>query len=359
VTNPPIQIDAGRARVMLQEALLLADETPDLQGDAVLAATLRRAASFSSPAGRSALVGEVVAAIGALLGDRDQLRDRVTGVLDRLLDHGDLLELAKAEAGQGRRILLRPPAYVETASSYLLLGVRPEGAPIIDLLSDRGRIEEGVVRRIDGKSETIREALEDAGLQALTAEAWAGAPSEVAPEDLLAEIRAALLAAGPVGKIEGLRVIDPESKLRFYKGRFREPIPRDSGMFVARRPQAFGPERWCIASISAGVLEKLIDFPIMGGLERPGDEALRAQAAIDTVKGHPQHLGVRDREGGKTSLDFFAPLPSWATRRLDSLGGQVEQGPGALFSYRLGDGEAHAETRFLASYLWLERTPLN
>jgi len=349
----PTQIDRRQARVLLREGLLLAGDDPDLRDEVVLAAALRRAASFSSPVGRSALVGEVTAAIGALLDDRDDLRERVAGVLDRLLDQGDLLEFAKAEAGQDRRVLLRPPAYVETASSYLLLGVRPEGAPILDLLSEQGLIEEGIPRRIDGRSGEARGALEDAGFQALTLEAWVGAPPQVAAEVLLAEIRSALLEAGPVGEIPGLRIIDPATRVRFYKGRFREPTMGDSGIFVARRPQAFGPERWCVASISAGVPEKLIDFPIMGGLERPGDEALRAQAAIDEMRGHPQPLELRQGRDGKTSLDFFAPLPGWASRRLEALGTQVEHGPGALFTYRLGDEEAQAEARFLASRLWL------
>ena len=123
---------------------------------------------------------------------------------------------------------------------------------------------------------------------------------------------------------------------------------------MSKRPQQFGPSRWCFAEIEDGLTRKVIDLPVMGGLGRPTDEAWRLQAAVDRVAGHPQFARVSGRANGQASLNFFGPIPSWARKRLDLVGVSVDASKGALFSYHFADSALAAESEFLASWLWLQ-----
>ena len=75
--------------------------------------------------------------------------------------------------------------------------------------------------------------------------------------------------------------------------------------------------------------------------------------AIDDRLGRPQVYRRRDATGG-TLLDFFSPLPLWATRRLAVLGHPVAP-ENCLFTYWLPSREAALEEDFLRERLWLTR----
>jgi hypothetical protein len=53
-------------------------------------------------------------------------------------------------------------------------------------------------------------------------------------------------------------------------------------------------------------------------------------------------------------IDFFAPVPSWAQRRLDAVGVPSPRARGALFSYEVGAADVDAELQFLSLMLWIE-----
>jgi hypothetical protein len=73
--------------------------------------------------------------------------------------------------------------------------------------------------------------------------------------------------------------------------------------------------------------------------------------AIDEGLGRPQTYRRRDTTGG-ILLDFFSPLPLWATRRLAVLGHPVPP-ENCLFTYWLPNREVKPEEDFLQERLWL------
>jgi hypothetical protein len=350
----PEQIDEEWVTMLGLEALGVAESEEGLGSEAAIAASLRRAASFGAPMARQRLIGTVFTAAADFVSDRDGLRDRIGEVLDRLIDHGDLLEVRKSGPGKRRSILLRQPAFVASGEIYFPLGVRPDGAPILsDGEVGAGLIHQGAVRVIRPGRPGVRQVLLDAGLQEVSIEQWVGAPAEIAADDLVGLYRSRLAEAPESGEIEGIEILDPESDRAYYRGRFRYPSPDQGGIYLARRPQQFGSNRWCFAEFQHGKTRKVIDLPLMGGLGRPTDEAWRLQAAIDLVAGHPQFARVGDRADGEATISFFGPLPAWARKRLDLLGRTVERSRGALFAYRLGDRDLAVESEFLLSRLWL------
>lgn len=350
----PEQIDSEWVAMLALEALEVPESEDGLASDAAIASALRRAASFDAPTARQRLIGGVVAAVAPFIADRERLKVRVGDVLDRLLAHGDLLEVRKSELGTRRHILLRPPAFVMAGEVCFLLGVRPDGAPILaDGDASTDLVNEGAIRKIRSRHGGIRELLIDAELQEIPIEQWIEAPPEIAAGELIGMFQGQLAEAPDSGGIEGIEILDPESNRDFYRGRFRAPTTGEVGIFVSKRPQQFGPSRWCIAEFEHGQTRKVIDLPLMGGLGRPTDEAWRLQAAIDRAAGHPQFARISDQADGKASLSFFGPLPSWARKRLDLLGAAVKGSPGALFAYRLDDAALAAESDFLSSRLWL------
>jgi len=337
------------------EALGVPESEDGLASDAAIASALRRAASFGAPVARQRLIGEVTTATAELVADGEGLRVRISDVLDRLLDHGDLLELRKSELGAGRHILLRPPAFVASGGICFPLGVRPDGAPILtDEEVNATLVHEGAIRAIRPYRERVRQILIDEGLQEVSIEQWIGAPPEIAADDLIRIYRTRLAESPDAGGIEGIEVLDPESDRSFYRGRFRRPASDEVGFFVARRPQQFGPSCWCFAEFERGQTRKVIDLPVMGGLAMPTDEAWRLQTAIDQAAGHPQFVHVSACADGEALLSFFGPLPSWARKRLD-LHGTITNGvSGSLFAYRLSAAALAAESEFLSSRLWLQ-----
>lgn len=349
------QIDAEWVTMLALETLGVPESQDGLASDSAIASALRRAASFEAPIARQRLVGSVVSAVSAFVPNPEGLRAQVSGVLDRVVDHGDLLEVTRADLGAGRHILLRPPAFVASTNVCFPLGVRPDGAPILTDLDFSGElVHEGAIRAIRTQPDGIRQTLTDAGLQEVSIEQWVGAPAEIAAGELIGLYKARLAEAAKVGEIEGIEILDPESDRSFYLGRFRAPSASDTGVFVSKRPQQFGPSRWCFAEIEDGLTRKVIDLPVMGGLGRPTDEAWRLQAAVDRVAGHPQFARVSGRANGQASLNFFGPIPSWARKRLDLVGVSVDASKGALFSYRFADSALAAESEFLAAWLWLQ-----
>lgn len=340
-------------------ALGLASSAVALSAPEALAASLRRAASFLCPTTSGALVRAVTEVTDGLPGFSEQTTAQAESLLNALVSYGDLLELPVADGGHvSRQIFLGPPAFIPRATdTCLLVGVRPEGAPLLgEELSERVDYE-GHVRllRLDDSDETtVGETLKSEGLIELQPDQWLGAPRPSSAEEVVHSYGARLEAAGPSGDIEGVRVLDPASNVRYYRGRWRSLRPGDIGRFVVRRPQAFGADLWCFAEIVAGEVVKLIDLPVKSPLSPGADEAWRLQAAIDATAGHAQRLRTRIGLPQETIvLDFFSPLPSWMQRRLDIVGTPLLGSRGALFSYSIPQDEMEEEMGFLETMMWL------
>jgi hypothetical protein len=327
----------------------------DLQSPAALAESLRRAASFLCPTTPRALTRAVRDVLRGLPGVTSDTDAALADIVDLLVANGDLLELPVDDGTRSRRqLFLGPPAFVPFRQrSALLVGIRPEGAPLIgdDLLGAIEYISHVRMIRSVG-DESVIDLLGAEGLIEFQLEHWLQAPRQATPGDVVGFYQSRLEAAGPSGDIDGVQVIDPVTSVSFYRGRWRTLKPRDDGHFVARRPQAFGADLWCFAQVVGGHVSKLLDLPLQNSLSPGADEAWRLQAALDAVAAHPQRLRVR-AEVSASIIDFFSPVPSWLQRRLDVVGRAVPRGSGALFSYSVSSDQLGDEIRYLGEMMWL------
>ena len=256
-------LSASGASVIALRSLGLDPELIDLTSTEGLAASLRRAASFMCPTSPIRLVDAVLGAVRPVSPEGSVNRDRLVETLDLLIDGGDLLELRHEADHQTRLLYLGPPSFIERdPGTYLLVGVRPYGVPLVDAeLADQ--IErEGHTRTLHPEGEDVVDQLARSGLHQINPERWVASPRKESAAELLQRVRARLNAAGPSGDIEDLVVLDPATPAGYYKGRWREPMRGDSGDFVARRPQAYGADLWCAVRLSDGSPQKLVEFPI-------------------------------------------------------------------------------------------------
>jgi hypothetical protein len=337
-------------------AILGLDDCVDLCSVEGICASLRRAASFLCPTSPRQLIDSVMDALAPFKPDLE--RDDVSDALDVLVDMGDLLELSVHQDGARRRLLyLGPPSYVERGPGlFLLLGVRPNAGPIADEETLGATVTyESHTRSVVLDSLGAAEILAHAGLHRLTREQWAKAPRQEEAAAVVAQARLRLTSSSTQGQISGLTLIDPSTSVRYYKGRWREPITTDQGLFVCRRPQAYGAPIWCAVELAAGVPRAVLDLPVDSTVAPGWDEGRRLQAALDAERGNAQIVRVRPtgQPAGSFIFDFFGPLPSWAQRYLDLTGLPVTKSPGALFSQRVPRG-AEADVRtFLSNSLWM------
>lgn len=324
-----------------------------------LAASLRRAASFMCPTNPRRLVDAVLAAVRPL-SDEELTRDKVSDLLDLLIASGDLLELREEWEGRTLRLIyLGPTSYIERApGTYMLLGIRPFGAWLLTPELVARVTREGHTRVIELDPATAAETLQAAGLQRLDRQRWVASP-RVEPAAILVQRAAERLdVAGGGGDIEGLQILDPVAPVRYYRGRWREPAPDDSGDFVARRPQAYGADLWSAVRLQDGVAIKIFQFPVDDPVVPARDEAWRLQLAIDADRKHPQRYGIEPTSGGGSSvIKFFSPVPGFAERYLQLVGMPLAVTSGALFAFRVPDAAMPDLLELLSDLLWMELVP--
>jgi hypothetical protein len=333
------------------------DDCVDLFSVEGICASLRRAASFLCPTTPRQIVDSVLDALAPLKPDLE--RGEVSDALDVLVGMGDMLELAFHQSGARRRLLfLGPPSYVEKRPGlFLLLGIRPNAGPIVDEESLGAVVAyESHTRSVVLDSGGTAEALAAAGLHRLTREQWAKAPRQEAAATVVAQTRQLLASSAAPGQISGLTLIDPATPVRYYNGRWREPIATDKGLFVCRRPQSYGAPIWCAVELADGVPRAVLDLPVDSTVAPGWDDARRLQAALDSERGNAQVVRVRPtgQPAGSFIFDFFGPLPSWAQRYLDLTGLPVSKSQGALFSHRVPRGAETDVRAFLSNSLWMQ-----
>lgn len=320
-------------------------------------ASLRRAASFLCPASPRQLVDAVLDALTPL--NADLKREELNEALDMLVGSGDLLEL-RPSGTRTRLLFFGPPSYVEKQPGhFLLLGIRPNAGPIVDEESLGAIVaHEAHTRSVVLDPGGAAEALARAGLHRLTREQWTKAPRQEEAAAVVERARERLGSARAPGQISGLTFIDPTTSVRYYKGRWREPNKSDRGIFVGRRPQAYGAPIWCAVEFADGVPQAVVDLPVDSSVAPGWDEARQLQASLDAERGSPQVFRVRPtgQPGGNSTFDFFGPLPSWAERYLDLTGMPVPKSQGALFSYRVPEGAESGTKTFLSKSLWMQVT---
>lgn len=348
-------LSAAGASALAVRALGLDAELVDLTSKEGLAASLRRAASFMCPTSPSRLIDAVLEAVQPVSSTGAVGRDDLAELVDLLVAGGDLLEL-RHDLGRSVRLLyLGPPSCIEREpGTYVLVGIRPFGAPLIEGELGSAVENECHVRTVRLEADEAETRLAAAGLQCVARDRWVASPRREAPDELLSRLAQRLDASGPSGEIEGLALLDPEASVRYYRGRWRSPKPGDHGNFVARRPQAYGADLWCMVRVEDGNPTRLIEFPVEDPLVPGRDEAWRAQMAVDAVRGTPQRYRTAPAASGDaTVVEFFSPIPSFAERYLELVGLPLGHTSGALFSFRIPNGAVSDLEQRLATMLWI------
>lgn len=336
------------------EILGLGRDGNELLATEGLSASLRRAASFLCPASPRQIVDAVLSALSPLSEGLE--RDVVADALAALVGSGDLLELRQPADGT-RLLYLGPPSFVEKhPGEYLLLGIRPRAAALLnETASGLEVIYDAHTRSVQIDPATGNAPLVAAGLRPISREQWTKTPRCEPVTQVIAKVRGELSAEhAPPGAISSLTIIDPAKPVHFYKGRWREPGNEDNGLFTGRRPQAYGAPIWCIVEIANGVPQAVLDLPMNSSVAPGWDDARRIQAALDAENGNPQIYRIRvSAQKGSTIFDFFMPLPSWAERYIAISGRPAQNGPKSLFSYCLPDEVVGDAQRFLSASLWM------
>lgn len=349
-------LTASDAAALTVRTLGLDPKRLGLTSPEALAASLRRAASFLCPSSPRRIIDSVLSAIRPLTDDVRLSREEVAAILDLLVSSGDLLELRQSQQERDVRLIyLGPPSYIERApGSYLLLGIRPFGASLLDAELGAQVEYEGHTRSLFLDGETADERLTAAGLRRIAPRRWAAGPRVESPAALVERLARRLDFASDAGEIEDLQILDPAARVRYYRGRWRSPKPSDSGDFVARRPQAYGADLWSLVRLKDGRPTKLFDFPVDDQLVPARDEAWRAQMAVDAVRGYRQQFAVeRVAHGDEAVVRFFSPVPGFAERYLQLVGMTLGTIPGALFAFKVPKGAMPDAERLLSEMLWL------
>jgi hypothetical protein len=354
VVNTRDEVLAGCRRML---GLSSQDATIDR---AFLAALLRHTAGIFCPCSAATLRAAALESMQHLSED-EGLASKVDDAIEGLVVGGDLLELSQVTtddpSAKGTWLFAAPPTFVMRPSGSIFLTgiVADRDTYLPSELMSRIRYD-GYTRAImPAPAEGLSEQLIALGLQKLSEENWLKLPKFQKAEELRDAIAGKLRMQQRSGDIPDLQIIDPSRPVTYYRGRWIKP-KRQSGVFVARRPQQYGAPIWCVVDLEDGEPRKLLDFPTPRSRWRGCDEAWRLQMAIDRANGTPQVYRVRGA-GEYAYVDFFSPLPLWAERHL-MLVGRHEAPEKCLFSYRLRSGELAAEEEYLQKHLWLARVTI-
>lgn len=327
----------------------------DCSMEALLKPALRRGCYLLAPCSSA----DLLRFVGDPIGRSAEVRQALERALEELITYGDLLEMRRLEvdAWDAPPVVLRPapPSFVlRSAHDAIILGVA--GDDPTALPGDLAALvrSDGPVRSLhDPNAVDLAAQLRGFGLSELKETAWLRSPPTCSAADYVNEWRARLTGApGCAPVIDGLEVLDPATSSSYYRSRWRVPTKADSGMFVARRPQAYGAKLWSIVDLSGGEPRRIIDLLPSNSFERGCDLAWRLQAAIDELRGAPQFIDVNE-DGETGHLSFHGPLPAFAERRL-ALAGKKVSAPGSLFRFSLPTAMLQAEIASLKSTLWMQ-----
>jgi hypothetical protein len=354
------QLSHAEAAELAVQVLGLDPDFVSLSSAEGIAASIRRAASFMCPTSPRQLISAVAAVLQPLDGGSEPARHAISDLLDSLIATGDLLELRDEVDGRSVRLLyLGPPSYVERGPGvYLLSGVRPYGAALVDAELSQSIEHDGEARTVRLDPAAADERLTAAGLERIERQRWVASPRAEPADRLMSRLAHQLDAARPAGEIEGLQIIDPTAQVRYYRGRWRSPEAIDSGDFVARRPQEYGADLWCVVRMQNGAPLKMLEFPIDDPLVPARDEALRLQMAIDAQRSNPQVYATHPvNADADVAVRFFSPIPGFAQRYLELVGAPLPEEPRCLFAFRVPDGAMPDLERMLTELLWMQSDP--
>ena len=349
------QIEAAEVVSFSRRALALPGAA-GVHDEAFLAALVRRAAGILCPCSDRTLFRGVLESLEHLADDTERLIADVETAVEKAMISGDLLELSQVTtddpAAKGTWVFAAPPTFVVRPNgSVFLMGITPdEPSPLPPSLSAR-IVPHRHYRLIHPQpSENLPLILRELGVLELSEQSWLKLPKEETARNFRDRLERELRTQTASGSVADLLILDSARDPSYYRGRWLAP-KRETGCFVARRPQAYGAPLWGFALLTEGALDKFLDFPFRRDRWRGSDFAWHLQMAIDSCRGVPQKYRRRLTAEG-TCLDFFSPLPLWAERRLAIIGRPVER-ERCLFTYQIAEPELAAEEEFLQKRLWL------
>jgi hypothetical protein len=355
---PIIEISGTQLLAQTRSSFGLPDSSDALIDEQFLVALVRRAAGILCPCSASTLACSISDSLNGLTQDPGELMTRIEEIVDQLVVIGDLLELNQVTtddaAVKGTWLFAAPPAFIPRPAPnrvYLVGIASDDTAPLSAPLMARVR-HQGALRVLNAElGEDLPELLLEYGLVQLSEQSWLKLPRSEPASALRDRMERQLREQSQSGEVTDLLILDGSRSALYYRGRWIAP-KKQSGLFVARRPQAFGAPVWGFALLETGALTRFLDFPLRNSKWRGCDGAWYLQMAIDHCAGTPQQYRRRPMTGG-TVFDFFSPLPLWAERRLRVIGHRVDADQ-CLFSFMVPDAEVAAENEFLRNRLWLE-----
>jgi len=339
-----------------REALGLPASLDGAIDDAMLAASLRRAAGILCPCSLSTLVTEVSESLQYLSGDSGAMTERVAAAAEALIVGGDLLELNEVTiddpTAKGTWVFSAPPSFiVRPGGSIFLVGIVPDETSPLPASLNSLITYEGFTRLVTPQPpEDLPSVLRDLGLRELSTSAWLKAPKAESAAALRDNMLRRLAEQPPSGAVTDISILDPVRNVDYYRARWINPT-RESGNYVARRPTDYGAPLWGFATLVDGNVTRFLDFPLKNARWRGCDTAWYLQMAIDHCRLTPQLYRRRATPSG-VCLDFFSPLPLWAHRRFAVLGRPAPREK-CLISYWVPERELASEEAFLQERLWL------
>jgi len=352
------QITNGEVVSLSRRVLALPGEA-GIHDEAFLAALVRRAAGILCPCSERTIFRAVLESLDRLAEDAAQLEADVEAAVEKAMIAGDLLEFNQATTGdpsaKGTWVFAAPPSFVARPSgSVFIVGIAPDEPSPLPLSLTARIIYERHFRLIHQESsENLPQILRELGVLELSEQSWLKLPKEETAKNFVDRLERELMAQPTSGSVPDLLILDSARDPSYYKGRWTAPR-RETGCFVARRPQAYGAPLWGFAHLTDGILDKFLDFPLRRDRWRGSDFAWHLQLAIDSCRSAPQKYRRRRGADG-VCLDFFSPVPLWAERRLAIIGRPAER-VRCLFTYQLSERELAAEEEFLRKRLWLATT---
>jgi hypothetical protein len=327
--------------------------------DELLAQVVRRALCIMAPCATHELARAVSQSFPGVELDGESLTDRVDRIVESLIVYGDILEMRGLDDqawSQGSSFVLRPapPSFVARKNgSVVILGIAGEQiTPLTGELESRV-LYRGVLRIIPvGEGEELQGLLRDLGLLKLSEKAWLRLPAAESAAMHIASWRQQLAKEPAASPIDGLKVLDTSRSPAFYKDRWGNPEPKHSGLFVARRPQRYGADLWCLVELDKGAVRRFKDLTVPGDRLRPFDIAWRIQAAFDAVAENPQRFRISEHDASIRVVRFYSPIPSWCERHL-SIVGQKTRADRCLVSFEIPASDLENEIKSLREALWM------
>ncbi|MCY3614933.1 MAG: hypothetical protein OXH03_07560 [Bacteroidetes bacterium] len=323
-----------------------------------IAAAIRRAATFLCPCTELSMVHSIVNPLQGLVEDLSSLTRSVKQTLNAMISQGDLLELEEFDANSSDKntlLFAAPAAFVpRDTGAQFLIGI--SGDELFALPEDLAASIEyaGHIRRLwPLANNNLHQKLEECGLLEIPFDYWQASPKFSDSSKLISTYDNLLDSAGPSGEIPGLCLLDPDRSVKYYRGRWVDPV-KQSGRFVARRKQAYGARLWSYVLLVDGEPQALVDLPLPGSRWHGRDEAWHLQMAIDEKRKTPQRFAIRNESRKKCLIAFFSPIPSWAERRWNAIGERVSS-ERCLFAYRIPRDELPQEIEFIHRKLFLDQ----